>query len=131
MCMCSKGGLKRLFNFKPDSKNQNTESKQEQKLNNSQLDYVLVLYDWLYSHYVYWDFNSKITSHFQFLQNPFILDVCKSLKKIWKFSRMDFWDIPIYPFWNRMDMDSHGFILWLFFNWDRKNAIFETFSVEK
>ena len=29
------------------------------------------------THYVDWDFNSKIISHFQFLQKPFILDVCK------------------------------------------------------
>ena len=37
---------------------------------------------WIFfSHYVDWDFNSKITSHFQFLQKPFILDVCKPLKK--------------------------------------------------
>ena len=31
--------------------------------------------------HVDWDFNSKITSHFQFLQKPFILDICKPLKQ--------------------------------------------------
>ena len=36
------------------------------------------------THYVDWDFDSKNTSHFQFLQKPFILDVCKPLKKIKK-----------------------------------------------
>ena len=33
------------------------------------------------AHYVYRDFNSKSTSHFQFLLKPFILDVCRPLKK--------------------------------------------------
>ena len=31
--------------------------------------------------YVEWYFNSKNKSHFQFLQKPFIFDVCKPLKK--------------------------------------------------
>ena len=36
-----------------------------------------------FPHYVDWVFNSKNTSHFQFFQNPFILDndICKPLKK--------------------------------------------------
>ena len=37
------------------------------------------------SHYVDWDFNGKNTSHLRFLQKPFILDVCKPLKKNWNF----------------------------------------------
>ena len=32
-------------------------------------------------HYVDWVLNGKNTSHFQFLQKPFILDKCKPLKK--------------------------------------------------
>ena len=54
------------------------------------------------THYVDWDFNSKNTSHFQFLQKPFIHDVYKPLKRNWKFSTWDLGDICIYPFWNRM-----------------------------
>ena len=50
-------------------------------------------------HYVDWDFNSKITSHFQFLQKPFILDVCKPLNFFFKFSMWDLGDICINPFW--------------------------------
>ena len=34
-----------------------------------------------YPHYENWHLNGKNTSHFQFLQKPFILDVCKPLKK--------------------------------------------------
>ena len=33
------------------------------------------------THYVHWDFDSKNTSHLRFLQEPFILDVCKPLKE--------------------------------------------------
>ena len=50
---------------------------------------------WKFGTYVDWDFNGKHRSHLQFLQKP--------LKKKWKFSMIDFGDVPIYPFWNRMD----------------------------
>ena len=38
-----------------------------------------------YAHYVEWVLNGKNTSHFQLLQKPLILDVCKPQKKIRNF----------------------------------------------
>ena len=47
-----------------------------------------------YAHYVDWDFKGENRSYLQFLQKPFILDVCKPLKKNENFL---WWTSKIFP----------------------------------
>ena len=72
------------------------------------------------SHYVDWVFNGKKTSHFQFLQKTFILDVCKSLKKILIIKIFPF----RYPFWNHLDQPDKSEIFWRIWHQMSKHFIF-------